>query len=34
LLAAFCALMADARPRTRRSRSEEPTNKARHLSAD
>jgi O-antigen ligase len=34
LLAALCALMADARPRTRRSRSEEQPNKARHLSAD
>jgi O-antigen ligase len=34
LFAAFCALMAEPRPRTRRSRSEEPIGKARHLSAD
>lgn len=34
LFAALCALMADSRPRIRHSRSEEPANKARHLSAD
>lgn len=34
LFAACCAMMAQPRPRTRRSRSEEPIGKARHLSAD
>jgi O-antigen ligase len=34
LFAICCALMAEPRPRTRRSEEPEPANKARHLSAD
>jgi hypothetical protein len=34
LFAVCCALMAEPRPRARRSEEPEPANKARHLSAD